>query len=267
MADFLTNRFKQALAGSRQLIGGWSMSGSPVMVEALSHVTYDYLVIDIEHSVVPPQLVGDLLRAADAAGVAPVVRMAGHDPVMIKNVLDLGATTLMFPFVQTADEARAIVEASLYPPKGRRGFAAMTRASRYLSVPDYVTRANEELMLIAQLETPEALARAEEIVSVEGIGGAFIGPGDYSISIGIPGRLAHEKIRGPMGECAALMANLGVPIGTVTPDPEAAEWAVRAGFNFVSIGNDMALMVKNAIADLSETRQRTATPVADIRRS
>ena len=263
--DFMSNRFKSALKEGKRLIGGWCLSGSATVLEALAHVPYDYLVIDLEHSPIPYDLPA-LLRAADAAGIISVVRMPSHDPTVIANVLDLGANSLMFPFVDNTDQARHIVNAAKYPPEGNRGFAAMTRASRYLTISDYVGRANDELVLIAQLETPEALNQASRIATVEGIDAVFVGPSDLSIRMGVPGRLAADVVRHPMETCAAEMRRLGVAIGTVCPTPEAATWAIDAGFNYVSIANDLALMVHNAKAGLAEARKTSDTPSAGIRR-
>lgn len=262
--EFLSNRFKSALEQRKQLIGGWCLSGSATVLEALAHVPYDYLVIDLEHSPMPYDLTA-LLRAADAAGIDSVVRMPSHDPTMLANVLDLGANSLMFPFVDNTEEARAIVNAAKYPPEGNRGFAAMTRASRYLSRENYVARANDELFLIAQLETPEALNQASQIATVAGIDAVFVGPGDLSIRLGVPGRLTADIVRQPMEACAAAMKRLGVAIGTVCPTPEAATWALDAGFNYVSISNDLALMVHSANAGLAELRKADNTRSAQIR--
>ncbi len=262
--DFLRNRFKHALSEGKRLIGGWSLSGSATVVEALAYVPYDYLVIDLEHSPSAPHDLPALLRAAEAAGSVALVRMPNHDPTVIAKVLDLGATSLLLPFVQSAEQARHIVNAAKYPPRGNRGFAAMTRASHYLSLENYVERANDELVLIAQLETLEALDQASRIATVEGIDAVFVGPTDLSIRVGVPGQVTADAVRAPMEACVAEMKRLDVAIGTVCPNPEAASWAIDAGFDYVSVANDLSLMVANARAVLAQLRNATNTPSAGI---
>lgn len=131
------NPLKAALAAGRSLQGAWSMFGSPVVVEALAWCGADYMVIDLEHSATSRHGIPPLLQAAEAGGTPVLVRMPDHDRTAIKQALDLGAESLMFPFAQTAEEARAIADACLFPPKGQRGFARMTRASRYVAWADY----------------------------------------------------------------------------------------------------------------------------------
>ncbi|MGH8122479.1 MAG: HpcH/HpaI aldolase family protein, partial [Rudaea sp.] len=147
------NSLKAALASGKSLQGVWSMSGSPTVVEALGHVGADYVVLDLEHS--PTSIHGmlPLLQACKSAGVSAAVRMSDHSITSAKHALDLGATTLMFPFVEDATEAAALVAACHYPPRGKRGYALMTRASNYLADGEYLARIADDLLLIMQIET------------------------------------------------------------------------------------------------------------------
>jgi 2-dehydro-3-deoxyglucarate aldolase/4-hydroxy-2-oxoheptanedioate aldolase len=243
MAPTPENPLKAALAAGRRLQGAWSMSGSPVIVGALAWSGADYMVLDLEHSSTSVHGMLPLLQAAEGGGTPVLVRMADHGRTAIKQALDLGAESLMFPFVQTAEEARAIVDACLYPPKGQRGFARMTRASRYTAWADYPERAGDRTLIVLQLETPEAIDRVEEIASIDGVDAVFVGPGDLAASLGHLGQPAHAEVKAMMAACAARARRLGKPIGTVAGDPELAAWAFEVGYSFVSVSNDLAAVV------------------------
>lgn len=251
-----TNTFKQRLLAGRQQIGGWTLSGSATVAEAMAFIGYDYLVVDLEHSPASIHDTTPLLRAIEQTETAPVIRMPGHDPVAIKQVLDQGGMTLYFPFVESAAEAEAIVQASLYPPAGTRGFAKMHRASRYTTRTDYPEAANAQVCLIPQLETPQALERAVEIGSVSGVDAVFIGPGDLSVAMGYPGQVNHPEVRTLISQCVARCRDAGIPVGTVLPTPEDVHWAFDTGFSFVSIANDLANLLGTCRAHLQAARQK-----------
>lgn len=236
----VNNLFKQAVLAGVQQVGGWCMSGSATLAEAMSHVGYDFLVLDLEHGPSTTQDALNLLRAIAQTETRPVVRMASHDPIAIKQILDIGAQTLYFPFTESVSEAEAIVKAAWYQPQGNRGFAKMHRASRYATCQNYTAIANEQLCLIAQLESPQALELAADIGSVHGIDALFIGPGDLSSAMELPGQVNHPLVQEAMAACAKHCNECKIPIGTVVPTAENAQWALEAGFSFVSIANDMA---------------------------
>ena len=239
------NTFKRRLSASQQQIGGWCMSGSATIAEAMAYVGYDFIVLDLEHGPSTTQDALPQLRAVEQTDTSAVIRMASHDPTAIKQILDLGAQTLYFPFVEAADQARAIVNTAFYQPQGQRGFAKMHRASRYTTWTDYTEVANEALCLIAQLETPEALELCVEIGGVSGVSAVFIGPADLSSSMGLPGQISHPDVRAKMSACAQQCLANEIPIGTVMPSPGDAHWAFKAGFSFVSIANDLANLMNS----------------------
>jgi 2-dehydro-3-deoxyglucarate aldolase/4-hydroxy-2-oxoheptanedioate aldolase len=254
MALTPANRFKAALAEGRKLVGAWSMSGSPTMVEALGWSGVDFVVLDLEHSPTSIHGVLPLLQAVDATPAMAVTRMASHDRIAIKHALDLGANSLYFPFVETPEAAAAIVEASLYPPHGKRGFSRMNRASRYLAFEDYGPKAHEDAFLIPQLESPEAIARAAAIAAVPGVGALFVGPGDLAVSLGLMGQIGHADVRKLMAEAAASARAAGKACGTVVGDAESAAWAFSVGYQFVSVSNDMAMVAGGMRAHQEKTR-------------
>ena len=156
--DMPQNRFKRALAAGTPQIGLWMSLGSPAATEVAAGSGFDWLLLDMEHS--PNELpdIAHHLRAAEGGTAEPVVRVPWNEPVMVKRLLDVGARTLLFPFVQSAEEARRAVAATRYPPRGIRGFAGTTRANRYGRVADYAKRAAEEICVLVQCETRKAVA-------------------------------------------------------------------------------------------------------------
>ena len=157
-------------------------------------------------------------------------------------------------------------DAMHYPPAGKRGVAVMHRASRYGHVPDYLKTASDALCLILQLETLEALSRLEEIGSVQGVDALFIGPGDLSASMGLLGQPDHPKVQEVAADALERARRLGTPLGILAPNPGAAERYIAMGFAFVSVANDLAMLVQSADAsaaryrELAEARERSVEP-------
>jgi 4-hydroxy-2-oxoheptanedioate aldolase len=257
----ITNRFKRRLAaGPSAPLGSWLMAAAPATAEAMGHVGFDFLVVDMEH--VPIDL-GDLahiLRAIGCTGAAPVVRLPWNDQVTIKRVLDLGAETLMVPFVETAEEARAAVSFAQYPPHGVRGVAAVHRASRFGRASDYLARAGEETFVIVQLETPQAIARLPEIAAVEGVDALFVGPGDLSAAMGRMGQVGHPEVQALIAEAARGAKAAGKPIGIVGPNPEMVARFLDYGYSFAAIASDVAMMTGRAADWLGTLRGAGASP-------
>lgn len=243
------NRFKAALAEGRHQLGIWNSIGGPVVPELLAACGFDWILIDTEHS---PLEVAEVLPALQAiAGyprAAAVVRPAWNDPVLIKRHLDLGAQTLLIPFVQTAAEAEAAVRAMRYPPGGIRGVAGATRASRYGKVRDYVRRAAEELCLIVQVETAEALARLEEIAAVPGVDAVFIGPADLAASMGHAGNPGHPAVQAAVEQAIDRLRAMARPAGLLTTDPAFAARCIERGTGFTAVGVDLGLLAASATA-------------------
>ncbi|MCD2471547.1 aldolase/citrate lyase family protein [Jiella sp. MQZ9-1] len=229
------------------------MSAAPGPSEAIGHAGFDFVVVDMEHVPVDVPQLTDILRAVGCTPAVPVVRMAWNDLVITKRVLDAGAATIMVPFVQTADEARAAVAAAKYPPLGHRGVAAIQRGSRYGAAPDYLKRANDETFVIVQLETPEAVERLTDIASVPGVDALFIGPGDLSAAMGHIGDLGHPEVQALIQSAADQADRLGKPIGIVGPNPQMVSAFLDYGYSFSAMASDIAMMTGRArdwLADL-----------------
>ena len=236
------NRFKAALRAGRRLVGLWSGLTSPAATEIVADAGFDWILIDTEHAPNELPMVADQLRAAALGTASPVVRPAWNDMVMIKRLLDIGAQTLLVPYVQAPEQAALAVAATRYPPRGIRGVASAHRANRYGRIPDYFARADEEMCVLAQLETRAAVDALEEIAAVEGIEGVFIGPSDLAASLGHPGNNAHPDVRRAIeGACRRAQA-IGKPIGILAPVEADARAYLDIGFAFVAVGSDIVVL-------------------------
>nr|WP_144409551.1 HpcH/HpaI aldolase/citrate lyase family protein [Martelella endophytica] len=245
------NAFKRRLLAGETVYGLWLMSTSPVMAEAASLVGFDWLLFDTEHSPIDIGGVQPLLQAAAAGASAILARPAWNDRVLIKRMLDIGAQTLVVPFVETADEARQAVISTRYPPLGRRGVSGGTRASRYGFAPDYFTTANDEICLLVQVETREAVAELDAIAAVDGVDGVFIGPADLAASLGHLGNPGHPDVVAVLKDALARILAVGKAPGILAMNAETARTYAEWGYRFVGVGTDMGLFAANAKAALA----------------
>lgn len=242
--DLPRNEFKRAILAGRQQIGLWCMLPGSFATEALAGAGFDWMLLDTEHSPADELTVLPQLQAAAAYDVSPVVRPAANDPVIIKRILDLGAQSLLVPYVQSAEEARAAVAAVRYPPGGIRGIAGLTRASRFGRIPGYAKRAHEEICLLVQVETRKSLDAIEDIAAVDGVDGIFIGPGDLSASLGHPGDLFHPEVIAAVEGAISRVAAAGKPAGVLTYDAAFARRCMELGSVFTAVGADLAILVR-----------------------
>ncbi|MEM1286711.1 MAG: aldolase/citrate lyase family protein, partial [Pseudomonadota bacterium] len=237
------NLFKSAIASGDHQLGLWNTIGGNTVAEMLGGAGFDWVLVDCEHAAIETVEVQAALQAiAGSMGVAPVVRAAGHDEVLIKRLLDMGAQTLMVPYVQSASEARSIVQAMRYGPSGVRGMAGMTRATRYGQVEDYFQTAQDELCLIAQVETVSGMDALEEIASVDGVHAVFFGPADLSASMGIPGQMGHPDVVDAINKGFERLKAIGVPGGVMALEPASAKAYMNAGSLFTAVGVDLVLL-------------------------
>jgi 2-keto-3-deoxy-L-rhamnonate aldolase RhmA len=235
-------------------VGSFVMSASPLVAEAMGCAGFDWAVIDMEHTPLDLADLAHMLQAVAGTPMLPVTRVPWNDTVMVKRVLDAGAQTLLFPFVQNADEARKAVAACKYPPMGVRGMAAMSRGSRFGTVKDYFKVANASVSVIVQIETPQAMDQLEAIGQVEGVDSLFIGPGDLSGAMGYVGDLLNPAVVEVMARSVQRCHALGKPIGTVGGTPEAVAIYRKAGFDYIGVASDLGLMMRACAATLSTIR-------------
>lgn len=242
------NRFKEALRAGRAQIGLWSSLSSSYTVEVIAGAGFDWLLLDMEHSPNDLESLLGQLHAAAPYPTHPVVRVPWNDMVAIKRVLDVGAQSLLVPYVSTAEEAIAAVSYTRYPPLGVRGVAGTTRATRFGRIKDYAKRAHEELCLLVQVETEQALANVEAICAVDGIDGVFIGPADLHASLGHPGEIANPAVKPRIDDAIRRIRRAGKAPGILTPsEPDARHW-LECGALFVAVGADVGILARGAEA-------------------
>jgi len=236
------NRFKRALRESQPLLGLWCGLGSTAATEIIADAGLDWILIDTEHAPTELPAVADQLRAVLPSPTSAVVRPAWNDPVLIKRILDVGAQSLLVPYVQSAGEAERAVAATRYPPAGIRGVASVQRANRYGRVADYFTRANDEMCVVVQLETRAALDALEDIAAVDGLDALFVGPSDLAASLGHPGNSSHPVVRDAIEGACRRARTAGKPIGILAPVEDDARAFLEMGFRFVAIGSDVVTL-------------------------
>ena len=246
--DLPKNAFKAALKEGRHQSGLWCTIPEPGVIEAMAMTGFDWLLIDTEHSPTEPSLGFNLLQACAPYPVSAVVRPVVNDTALIKRWLDMGAQTLLLPYVQTAAEARAAVAACRYAPRGVRGVTGLSRATRYAHIPDYLTRAEDEICLLVQVETVSALEQLEEIAGLDGIDGVFFGPSDLSASMGLLGQPNHPDVIATCLDGIARLKALGVPAGILTLDPAVTRQYIAAGTAFTALGVELALLIQSVEA-------------------
>lgn len=250
------NSFKTALREGQRQIGLWCSLCSNIGSEIIAGAGFDWILIDTEHA--PNEVPGVLsqLQAMTMGTAEPVVRCAWNDAVLIKRILDVGARSLLVPFVQNAEEARRAVAATRYPPLGIRGVSVAPRANLYGRVPDYHRRAHENTCVVVQVETRAALGQIEAIASVEGIDGIFIGPSDLAADFGFLANPRHPEVQAAIADGCARIRAAGRAAGILTGDPEEAARYLESGFTFVAVGSDVGILARGAERLASQFKQR-----------
>ena len=244
--DPIANPFKRAILAGRSQIGLWSSLSSHVTVEILAGSGFDWLLLDQEHSPNELPMVHSQLQAAVGGTAHPVVRPPWNDTVMIKRLLDTGVQSFLIPYVQDEAEARAAVAATRYPPKGVRGFASASRASKFGRVKDYYARCEQEICVLVQVETRHALGNLEAIAGVEGVDGVFIGPGDLSADMGHLGNPGHPEVQAAIEDAIGRIKACGKAPGILTGDEKFARRYVELGCLFTAVGADVAILARGS---------------------
>lgn len=238
------------IAGAKGALAGvWVCSGSPVMAEICAGSGVDWLLIDAEHS---PQSLSEMqvqLQAMAAYPVTPAIRVPFGEPVVLKQILDLGVQNVIVPMVSTAEQARAVVAATSYPPQGIRGIgSALARSGRWGRVSDYLQNANQYVSVTVQIETVEAVANAADILAVEGVDAVFVGPSDLAASMGLIGQQSHPDVVAAVKSVFEAAAAAGKPVGVNAFDPVVAQDYIDAGVDFILVGSDVTMVARGSEA-------------------
>ena len=249
------NRVKELLQQGKYTCGSWVSLCSPMGAEVMGLMGFDWLLIDMEHGAGDYQtLLGQLQAVAAAGETVPFVRVQWNDAVVIKRVLDLGAYGVMVPGIRSAEEARAAVSAIRYPPEGIRGLAG-NRGARYGLDGGYVKEANEQIMMILQIENKAAIDAIDAILDVPGIDVAFLGPNDLSGDMGHVGNWDHPEVQAAIATLEAAANRRNIPLGTVARNWEAATSFIDRGYRFQSIMGDIPFLIQSARAAVTSFRQ------------
>jgi 4-hydroxy-2-oxoheptanedioate aldolase len=230
----------------------WVCSGSPLVAEICAGAGLDLVLVDGEHSPIGLESTVAILQAMAPYPVTPVVRVPSGDPVVLKQILDLGAQNVVVPMIDTAAQAEAAVQAVRYPPQGMRGVgSALARGARWNRVPDYLQNASGHVSLLVQVESATGVDNAGAIAAVEGVDGVFVGPADLAASMGLLGQQTHPDVVAAVLKTFEAVRAAGKPIGVNAFDPAAARSYVDAGASFVLVGADVTLLARGseALAD------------------
>lgn len=237
------NKFKRALQGDETLWGLWLGLPDTSCAEICAGAGFDWLLIDGEHAPFELKDILHHLQALAPYDVSPIVRPDEGSVAKIKKLLDVGAQTLLIPMVNTAEQAKELVSAVRYPPQGIRGMgSSLARAAKWNKVPQYLQNANDEICLIVQVETLEAMDNLEEIVQVDGVDGVFIGPSDLSGAMGYVGNPDHPKVVEKIQWGMDVIHNSGKASGILCLNIEKAQQFAASGTKFVGVGVDTLLL-------------------------
>lgn len=241
----MDNRFKANLVAGRRCPGLWLSLCSPTVTEIAAHSGADWILLDMEHAPNDLSMIADQLRAATGGAAEPVVRPPYSEPVMTKRLLDIGARTLMFPMIQTAEMAAEAVSWTRYPPKGIRGHSGTIRANGFGRNLDYLSTYEAELCVIVQVETLAAIDEIPAIAAVEGVDAIFIGPGDLASSMGHVGDVGHADVQAQIRRAVAAVHAAGKPVGILGYGETAARRYHDEGIEFVAIAGDTWLLARS----------------------
>ncbi|MDR2087725.1 MAG: aldolase [Dysgonamonadaceae bacterium] len=237
--------FKEQLKRGDAVYGPFMKTGDAAFVECAGHAGFDFVILDMEHGPVGFSNLQNLIRGAETAGVLPIVRTYDSSETAIGKALDLGAKGVQVPQIQSVNEAREVVKAARYFPKGERGVCRFVRAAAYSSTPrnDYFNQANEALVIL-QVEGKQVLNHLDEILSVEGLDILFVGPYDLSQSLGVPGQVSHPEVVAAIRTIAEQAKQAGVTTGVFCDTFEAAALWREAGIQYLSYSVDVGVFTE-----------------------
>lgn len=249
------NLLKKTIEGGGHGIGTFVKMTDPSVVEILALAGFDFFVLDTEHVAIDREQLTNIVRAADAAGITPLVRVRENNQVEILQNLDLGYAGVQVPNVDTAEEAKALVERVKYTPFGVRGLSPSVRACDYATTPvkEYIEAANRNTMVVSHCETKTCVENLDDILKLDGLDVIFIGPMDLSQSYGIPGEASNPIIQAAIDTIIKKTLASGKAVGTVAANAEVAKALIARGVQYVLLSTDQGMIMnwgKNAIAQI-----------------
>jgi 2-dehydro-3-deoxyglucarate aldolase len=235
------NSFKRDINAGKRLIGCWCSLANPKTAEVLGLAGFDWLLVDGEHAPNDvTSLVPQLMALKDSVS-APVVRPPWNEPVIIKRLLDAGFHNFLLPFVENAEQARAAVASTRYPPRGIRGVSVSQRSNRFGTVPDYLKIIDDHITVLVQIESRPGLENVDAIAAVDGIDGVFVGPQDLAAALGHLGNPSHPDVQKAMRHLFDRTRAAGKAAGTLAPVEADARRYMEWGASFVAVGSDLGL--------------------------
>lgn len=249
------NLFLQGIKKREPQAGLWISLCSNYAADVVATAGFDWALLDMEHSPNEVGIVLSQMQAFNASITSAVVRPMWNDPVVVKRLMDAGAQSLLFPMVQSVEEAELAVSATRYPPKGIRGVSGTTRANHFGRVTDYFDQVHNETCVLIQIETMHALERVEDIAKVDGVDGVFFGPADLSADMGKLGQVNDAQLWEHINNAAKRVEALGKPAGTLVLDADKASRLFKNGFSFVACGSDLGLLARGADNLLAQVRK------------
>jgi 2-keto-3-deoxy-L-rhamnonate aldolase RhmA len=239
---------------SRSSIGSWLTMSDPAVAEIMARAGYDWLVVDLEHSALSISQAVALIRVIDLCGCVPLVRMSSNDATQIKRVMDGGARGVIVPMVNSAQEAKQVVDAVKYPPFGRRG-VGLARAQGYgTTFAKYRDWQEEGSIVIVQVEHILAVENLEAILSVQGVDGFIVGPYDLSASLGTPGDFSNPRMTQALGKIGAFAKSHVAGAHVVQPNPDEVKQKIVEGYGFIAYSVDFLLLGENARTGLNQIK-------------
>jgi len=246
---------KRAIGGTRPVIGSWVTLAHPAIPEILARAGYDWLGIDLEHSVITIREAEELIRVSDLCGVPALVRLSSIDAVQVKRVLDAGAAGIIVPDVRSRSEAVRMVAATRFPPKGIRG-TGLARAQAYgPGFQEHRRKADQEIVVVVQIEHRDAVADIDDILSVEGIDAFMVGPYDLSSSLGVAGKFDAPIMKKTLKKLASFKKP-APGMHVVHPDTKDAERKLSQGFRFLAYGTDFLFLGDKAREGVKALKSR-----------
>ena len=257
--DICVNHAKRKLAANALVLAMAVNQMRTPNVAMIAHACgFDAIYIDLEHNPTSLETAAAICVAALGVGITPIARVSSHASIDATRVLDSGALGVMVPHIQNAAQARSVVEACRYPPAGHRSVAGALPSLGYaaMSQAQAIERLNKETLLIAMIETPEAVENAGEIAAVEGIDTIHIGSSDLSAEMGVPGQYAHDKMRVAYEKVAAAAKNHGksMGVGGVREDLPFQTWLLDLGVRYLTGGSDTGYILSAGRADVKQLR-------------